>query len=328
MIGLADKFQDYHLRHSWARRYGTVALLFSASDICSGNVFEVTKKIRHLAKLAANKDVLFKTVAAISSGIDENLDRIPYPEILQYGDIHQGFDPCPFIQNPEIVSKEEWKQFHQLDQKGIIPLKTTTAFGNLLARKTMDEKAESYASKNAVGYREKAKKSHLELSSLCVCFLGTVINPAHQAFFLERGQEELSCSTIFKRMPDATLLGEVIQQHDDLTDIFKDSHDEATTQIVSPSSVISDIALQGHLPELNDYLRTATLPKNNFLNAAKLPGAIHAVWKETMDTALSNNDRIVNRFVRKSLHNALTHLPGPFVSSKVAASAEPYAFKN
>ena len=272
------------------------------------------ERAAHLLKLVTHVSAVKATAMAVGAEIDDRLDPMPFEQLKALGEIRQGSEISPFVANPHVVSPENWRQFKMLDTAGILPFPATVAFANALAEKVYAEKEACHLAQDNPAGRMEAKQRHLELSALCIAFMGAVLNPA-QGKTMARHADELSYDFIADSMPNLVRYGVVLQIHDDLSDLLKDKREEEDKDVVSPNTVLADMAQGQALDDLEDYyaLKGGKMQAGEFMGIAKFPAAVRDIWNRAVDAALDSATQIGDMQSVKCMQAMFTGLPGPQV---------------
>lgn len=311
-------FSTSHLHDSFGRQTGAMLLVLRLSQtrgIEKGTEQSgILENARHLFKIARNVRAVKRVALIIATEIDRRLDPMPYKEIKALGEIEPGTEPCAFVRNPQVVTPENWQNFTSLAKAEILPFPTTVAFANVLAEKVMAERDACHVAQHSPKKRLQAKQSHIELSALATSYIGAIVNPELGRKMSEHASE-LTYDFVAASMPDLVRYGEVLQLHDDLSDILKDKRDEEVQEVVSPNAVLADMAQGQAFADLEDYfaMKGHKLPAGEFISIAALPGTVRSAWKRSVEDALDAAGQVADPRSAKCLRVMISGLPGPMV---------------
>ncbi len=313
--GFSRLFSTSHLPDAFGRRSGAMMLIMRLSQLETKTQSPaMLERAAHLLKIVSNVSAVKATAMAVGAEIDDRLDPMPFAELKALGEIRQGSEISPFVANPAVVTEENWRQFKMLDTAGILPFPATVAFANALAEKVYAEKEACHLAQNNPAGRIDAKQRHLELSALCVAFMGAVLNPA-QGKEMARHADALSYDFVAASMPSLVRYGIVLQIHDDLSDLLKDKREEEDKDVVSPNTVLADMAQGQAFTDLEDFyaLKSRQLQAGEFTGIAKFPAAVRDTWRRAVDTAMDAAAQVGDGQAARCMQAMFTGLPGPMV---------------
>lgn len=313
--GFSRLFSTSHLPDAFGRRSGAMMLIMRLSQLeAKTQSPAMLERAAHLLKIVTHASAVKATALAIGAEIDDRLDPMSFEKFKALGEIRQGREISPFIANPEVVSAENWRQFKMLDTAGILPFPATVAFANALAEKVYAEKEACHLAQDNPARRLDAKQRHLELSALSISFMGAVLNPA-QGKEMERHADALSYDFVAASMPNLVHYGVVLQIHDDLSDLLKDKREEEDKDVVSPNTVLADMAQGQAFGDLEDYfaLKSRQLQAGEFTGIAKFPAAVRDTWRRAVEVAMDAAAQVGDRQAARCMQAMFTGLPGPMV---------------
>jgi hypothetical protein len=313
--GFSRLFSTSHLPDGFGRRSGAMLLIMRLSQLeAKTQSPDLLERAAHLLKIVTHASAVKATAMAVGAEIDDRLDPLPFEELKSLGEIRQGSEMSPFVANPKVVSEENWRQFKMLDTAGILPFPATVAFANALAEKVYAEKEACHLAQDNPAGRLDAKERHLELSALCIAFMGAVLNPA-QGKAMARNADALSYDFVAAAMPNLVRYGTVLQIHDDLSDLLKDKREEEDNDVVSPNIVLADMAQGQAFGDLEDYyaLKGGKMQAGEFMGIAKFPAAVRDTWRRAVDVAMDAAAQIGDTHSAKCMQAMFTGLPGPMV---------------
>lgn len=307
-------FSTSHLPDAFGLRSGALLLILRLSQPAAGQSAGLLSSAAHLLKIARNVSTVKYAAGAVANDIDDRLDTMPYEQIKTLGEVKSGSEPCAFVMNPEVVTPHDWEQFRKLGTAGLLSFPATAAFANVIAEKVVAERDACHLAQGNPQARLDAKQRHIELSALCVSFMGAVLNPAQGAEMTARA-DALTYDTIAAAMPDLVRYGEVLQIHDDLSDLLRDKREEEDLNVVTPNAVLADMAQGPAFDDLEDYfaLRGDKLPVGQFTGIDRFPGAVRSAWKRSTEAAMDVASQVSDPRAAKCMHAMLSGLPGPLV---------------
>ncbi len=313
-------FLTSHLPDAFGRHSGAMLLILRLSQTQGGEKAGFLQSAQHLLKIARHAATAKYVAIALGADIDDRLDTMPYEKIKTLGEVKGGSEPCAFVANPEVVTAQDWEQFANIDKAGILPFPASVAFANALAEKVVAERDACHLAQGNPQMRLDAKQRHIELSALAVSFMGAVLNPA-QGRKMAANAHHLTYDFIAASMPDLVRYGEVLQVHDDLSDLLRDKREEEVLDVVTPNIVLADMAQSSALGELEDYyaMKGDQLPAGEFLGIARLPSAVRQTWKRSVEAVMDVACQVGDPHATRCMHAMFSGLPGPMVPKSIPA---------